>query len=76
MGRRAVAGLLRGRIGNPSTVSEFGDERERDREPGEQAADATEETRRRAAEEGRTIEDQDDPLAVDDDEGDGEVTAF
>ena len=55
-------------------MSEFGDER--DREPGEQAADATEEPRRRAAEEGRTVEDQDDPLAVDDDEGEGEVTAF
>ena len=55
-------------------VNEFGEERERD--VGERAADATEESRRRAAEEGRTLEDQPDPLAVDDDEGEGEVTAY
>ncbi len=54
-------------------MTEF--DEERDRDPGEQAADATEEARRRAAEEGRTLEDQEDSLAVDDDE-EGEVTAF
>jgi hypothetical protein len=55
-------------------VNEFGEEPDRD--VGERAADATEESRRRAAEEGRTLEDQPDPLAVDDDEGEGEVTAY
>ena len=55
-------------------MSELDDERDRD--PGEQAADATEESRRRAAEEGRTLEDQDDPLAVEDEDGEGEVKAF
>ena len=49
---------------------------ERDLDPGERAADATEETRRRAAEEGRTLEDQDDPLAVEGDEDEGEITAY
>ena len=55
-------------------MNEFGEERDPD--PGERAADATEETRRRAAEEGRTLEDQDDPLAVEGDEDEGEITAY
>ena len=43
---------------------------DRDREDfTEQAADATEETRRRAGEEGRTIEDQPDDLVVEENEG-------
>ena len=51
-----------------------------EREPGhdfvDEAAEALEESRRRAAEEGRTIEDQPDPLAVDEDEEEGEITAY
>jgi hypothetical protein len=65
---------VRRRFGNSTVVTEFGDERDRD--PGEEAADATEEARRRAGEEGRTIEDQEDSLAVDDDDEEGEVKAF
>ena len=51
---------------------------EREHEPDftERAADATEETRRAAGEEGRTIEDQADPLAVEDEEGEGDVRAY
>ncbi len=47
-----------------------------DRDFTERAADATEETRRAAGEEGRTIEEQADPLSVPDEEGDGEISAY
>ena len=50
------------------------DERERDADFADKAADATEETRRRAGDEGRTLEEQADPLSVEEDEG--EVTAY
>ena len=66
--------MRRRRGGNSHGVNEFGEERDRD--PAERAADATEEARRRAGEEGRTLEDQPDPLAVEDDEGEGDVTAY
>ena len=52
------------------------DEREGDRDFAERAADATEESRRAAGDEERTIEEQPDPLTVDDDEGEGEVSAY
>jgi len=47
-----------------------------ERDFSERAADATEESRREAGEEGRTIEEQPDPLAVPDEEGEGEVSAY
>ena len=47
---------------------------EREDDFAEEAADATEESRRQAGEEGRTLEEQADPLAVDDDED--EVRAY
>ena len=52
------------------------DEREGDRDFTERAADATEESRRAAGDEERTIEEQPDSLTVDDDEGEGEVSAY
>ena len=54
----------------------MGDEREPGQDFVDEAAEALDESRRRAAEEGRTIEDQPDPLAVDEDEEEGEVTAY
>jgi hypothetical protein len=56
-------------------VTEF--ENERDEDFAEEAADATEEARRRAAEEGRTIEDQPESGRVAEDEGtEDEPTAY
>ena len=51
--------------------------RDSERDFTEEAADATEESRRRAAEEGRTIEDQPESGRVADDDGsDDEPSAF
>ncbi|MDQ4081828.1 MAG: hypothetical protein M3123_02920 [Actinomycetota bacterium] len=52
------------------------EERESGADFTERAAEATEESRRAAGDEERTIEDQPDSLTVDDDEGEGEVTAY
>ena len=47
---------------------------EREDDFAEEAADATEESRRQAGEEGRTLEEQADSLTVD--EGDEEISGF
>ncbi len=52
------------------------DERAGDRDFTERATEATEESRRAAGEEDRAIEDQADSLTVDDDEDEGEVSAY
>ena len=75
-GRESFLGdvCIGGASGKPPSMTDM--ERE-DKDFTEEAADATEEARRRAGEEGRTIEDQPESGRIADDDGDDDrETAF